>query len=181
MGKLPLSRLYGMSGLVNDLLRSLRSAGLGVHIGHLYLGTPSCADDVLLLSNLPSEMQAMLKVNSEYSKRHKYEIHPTKSTVTPLYQPKSKQTTREEWNLAGNSVPIEPQFTHLGLKWKAGRARPNISKCVTAARRTAYSLLGAGLHGRNGLDPMTSMRIMTLCGSEAAAWSRGHCTSEIWH
>ena len=145
-----------------DLLRSLRSAGLGVHIGHLYLGTPSCADDVLLLSNLPSEMQAMLNINSEYSKRHKYEIHPTKSTVTPLYQPKSKQTTQEEWNLAGNSVPIEPQFTHLGLEWKTGRARPNISKCVTAARRTAYSLLGAGLHGRNGLDPMTSMRVITL-------------------
>ena len=61
-----------------DLLRSLRSAGLGVHIDHLYLGTLSCADDVLLLSNLPSEMQAMLNVNSEYSKRHKYEIHPTK-------------------------------------------------------------------------------------------------------
>ena len=79
-----------------DLLISLRSAGLGVHIGHLYLGTPSCTDDVLLLSNLPSEMQAMLNVNSEYSKRHKYEIHPTKSTVTPLYQPKSKQTTQEE-------------------------------------------------------------------------------------
>ena len=76
-----------------DLLRSLSSAGLGVHISHLYLGTPSCADDVLLLSNLPSEMQAMLNVNSEYSKRHKYEIHLTKSTVTPLYQPQSKQTT----------------------------------------------------------------------------------------
>ena len=91
-----------------DLLRSLRSACLGVHIGHLYLGIPSCADDVLLLSNLPSEMQAMLNVNSEYSKRHKYEIHPTKSTVAPLYQPKSKQTTQEEWNLAGNSGPIEP-------------------------------------------------------------------------
>ena len=117
-----------------DLLRSLRSAGLEVHIGHLYLGTPSCADNILLLSNLPSEMQAMLNVNSEYSKRHKYEIHPTKSTVMPLYQPKSKQTTQEEWNLSGNSVPIEPQFTHLGLEWKAGRARPNISKCVTAAR-----------------------------------------------
>ena len=145
-----------------DLLRSLRSAGLGVHTGHLYLGTQSCADDVLLLSNLPSEMQAMLNVNSEYSKRHKYEINPTKSTVTPLNQPKSKQTTQEKWNLAGNRVPIEPQFTHLGLEWKAGRARPNISKCVTAARRTAYSLLGAGLHGRNGLDPMTSMRVITL-------------------
>ena len=53
-------------------------------------------------------MQAMLNVNSEYSKRHKYEIHPTKSTVAPLYQPKSKQATQEEWNLAGNSGPIEP-------------------------------------------------------------------------
>ena len=49
-----------------------------------------------------------------------------------------------------------------GVGMKAGRARPNISKCVTAARKTAYSLPGAGLHGRNGLDPMTSMRVITL-------------------
>ena len=107
-------------------------------------------------------MQAMLNINSEYSIKHKYEIHPAKSTVTILHQPKSNPNTEETWTLAGNSVPIEAQFTHLGLEWKAGRARPNITKCVSSARRTAYSLLGAGLHGRNGLDPITSMRIITL-------------------
>ena len=164
-----------------DLLRSFRSAGLGVHIGHLCLGTPSCADDVLLLSNLPSEMQAMLNVNSVYSKSHKYEIHPTKSTVTPLYQPKSKQTSQEEWNLAGNSIPIESQLTHLGLEWKAGTARPNISKCYCSQKDSILTPRRWTTRQERLRPYDLNARYHTICGSAAAAWSRGHCTSEIWH
>ena len=31
---------------------------------------------------------------------------------------------------------------------------------IQKARRTAYSLLSAGFHGNNGLDPSTSMHIL---------------------
>jgi len=35
-----------------------------------------------------------------------------------------------------------------------------INKNVTKARMTCYSLLSAGLHGNNGLDPVTSLHLM---------------------
>ena len=35
----------------------------------------------------------------------------------------------------------------------------NVNKNIWKARRALYSLLGAGLHGANGLDPVTSINI----------------------
>jgi hypothetical protein len=35
----------------------------------------------------------------------------------------------------------------------------HIEQNITKARRTAYSLLSAGFHGVNGLDPMTSLSL----------------------
>ena len=35
-----------------------------------------------------------------------------------------------------------------------------VNENIQEARRTAYSLLSAGFHGNNGLDPSTSMHIL---------------------
>jgi hypothetical protein len=35
-----------------------------------------------------------------------------------------------------------------------------VNENIQKARRTAYSLLSAGFHGNNGLDPSTSMHIL---------------------
>ena len=42
------------------------------------------------------------------------------------------------------------------------KGRPDINKNVQKARWAAYSLLSTGVHGRNGLDPPTSFRIIQL-------------------
>ena len=147
-----------------DLLESLRVSGVGLYIGSIYLGTPTCADDVLLLSNHPPELQAMLDVSSTYSEEHHYEIHPIKTTSTILYKPRKATPEIENlsWKLKDKDIPAQGEFTHLGLEWTAGKAHPNIDKSISAARRTTYALFGTGLHGRNGLDPVTSMKIVQL-------------------
>ena len=104
-----------------DLLRSLRSAGLGVHIGHLYLGTPSCADDVLLLSNLPQDMQgpcwtSTLSIPKDTSTRSIL-VH---SDVPP---------------------PAEVQTDHTG------RMEPSRQQCP---HRTTVYTSGVGMEGRKG-------------------------------
>ena len=74
---------------IYNLLESLRGAGMGLHIGPVYVGTPACADDVLLLSNNPPELQGMLDVSAAYSDEHAYEIHPIKTTSTILHKPRN--------------------------------------------------------------------------------------------
>ena len=51
---------------------------------------------------------------------------------------------------------------HLGIlrsKSKEKTEAIHIEQNITKARRTAYSLLSAGFHGVNGLDPMTSLSL----------------------
>ena len=67
----------------------LQLADMGLSIGCFYLGTPTCADDILLLSRCPYELQSMVTINEAYSKKNRYEIHAdpdpliSKSRITP--------------------------------------------------------------------------------------------------
>ena len=49
---------------------------------------------------------------------------------------------------------------HLGIhrdsKSRSGHAK-TIDECIQSARRCAFSLMGADLHGQNGVNPMVSL------------------------
>lgn len=51
---------------------------------------------------------------------------------------------------------------HLGLKWVSRKFHPDVNKKIQTARRTAYSMLGLGLHGLNGLEPKASYSMLLL-------------------
>ena len=148
---------------VYAMLNHLEENGLGLHIGPIYLGSPTCADDVELLSSEKTgrELQLMLSTTKQYSTRHKYEIHPTKSTGTILYETKSTAFERQEWFLSNDPIPMADEFDHLGLTWQSGKTKPNLELNVSAARRTSYKLMGAGFHGVEGLNPVTSMKLVS--------------------
>ena len=153
---------------ISDLLEGLREARMGLTIGSIYLGTPACADDVVLASSSTAELNGMIAVNDGYAERNRYEIHCnpdpklSKSSVTALHLPRSCLQEDMEFKIRGIPLPVTPNFTHLGLTWRQGAINPDTQKHVTSARRAAYALLGAGLHGRNGLDPAASFRLITL-------------------
>ena len=56
----------------------------------------------------------------------------------------------------------EVHFVHLGITWMKNKTCPDVDESIKAARRTTYSLLGAGLHGNNGLDPIASSKTIQL-------------------
>ena len=147
---------------IYDMLQKLEDDNLALSIGPIYLGSPTCADDVRLLSNnrLGSELQLMLGVTKGYSKRHGYEIHPTKSTATIMYETKAIAFERREWYLGDEPMPLKDEFDRLGLTWTAGKAKPNIELHISSARRTSYRLMGAGFHGLDGLNPVSSHKLV---------------------
>ena len=153
---------------ISDLLDGMRTARMGLTIGTIYLGTPACADDVILASSSKTELNGMIGVNDAFAERNRYELHCnpdpklSKSSVTALHVPKNCLREEVEFKIRGTTLPVTPDFTHLGLNWRQGAINPDVQKHVTSARRTAYSLLGAGLHGRNGLDPAASFKLITL-------------------
>lgn len=140
---------------IDELLQILKSKRLGIRIGSVYIGCPTCADDVALLALTPDELQIMLYEALNYSKRKRYNIHPTKTSVVNISVYKLNEEFK--WNLGDNEISLSGQTTHLGTT-RAGKKESalNVSERISLARRTSYSLMNTGLHGANGLSPKIS-------------------------
>ena len=144
---------------IYDMLARFERAGLGFFIGPIYVGTPTCADDVALIASDGCQAQAMLDVSYAYSKEHKYDIHPVKTTATVMYEPKEEKVDAD-WLLGEDPLKNVDEFEHLGLLWRKGQTSPDIEEIISGARRRSYSLMSAGLHGENGLSPFISLKII---------------------
>ena len=77
---------------------------------------------------------AQLKFMSQCADLNRYSIHPTKTKMSSLNstEPPKLLLNRQDNNMTSIST---------------------IEKRISSARATAYSLMGAGLHGINGLYP----------------------------
>ena len=169
---------------INDLLTSLQQSKLGAEIGVTYVGSPTVADDVALLSFGGSALQAMLNISSAYSKEHVYELHPVKSTVTPLHIPRTsiaQDTTHMPFLLYDRELPIVDEFTHIGLVWRSGKPTPDLDRHISQARATAYALLSVGLHGHNGLDAAASLRLIQAYVSPRLTYGLEACVLSSTH
>ncbi|MES9882130.1 MAG: reverse transcriptase family protein [Sedimenticola sp.] len=145
---------------INDLLTELEQNRLGLHIGSVYVGCPCCADDVALLSDNHDELQVMLNVAARYAAQHRYNIHPVKSKVIIQVGKKCKNDSSATWTLGNTSINTVASTEHLGLLRTVKKENEiNINERISLARRTLYSLIGAGVHGTNGLNPKISYKI----------------------
>jgi hypothetical protein len=96
---------------VNPLLTDSEKTRIGANIGSIYLGTPTCADDILLLSNSPVQLQQMLSTAFKFSTENHYTLHPGKSSVTTLV-PASVPRAVYQWYLGEEPITISTTFTH---------------------------------------------------------------------
>ena len=55
---------------------------------------------------------------------------------------------------------VVSQTMHMGTKRSASTQESVVQENIKRARRTIYSLMGAGLHGENCLDPDTSIHLL---------------------
>ena len=78
----------------------------------------------------------------------------------------SKKTKGEKsthLKIHDKELPLVNTTTHLGIQRSStvkDTIMDTINKNITKARRTCYSLLSVGLHGNNGLDPVTSLHLI---------------------
>jgi hypothetical protein len=144
---------------INPLLIDCERSRIGITIGSIYLGIPTCAEDVLLLSNSDTELQAMLDEAYTYSKENQYRLHPGKSTVTQLIGNYTR-SHQLQLTLGDEDITTTDTFLHLGMNWSQGNLCPTVEEKISAGRRTAYMLIGVGIHGSDGLNPVISSQVM---------------------
>ena len=138
---------------------------MGISIGNTYASCPSCADDIVLLSNDQSEMQEILNNTVyDYSGNHRFLIHPIKSnTIVKSINKRNAeriQETTEYLALGNNTMEFKFETTHLGLRRTTSEENKiNVNDMSSLVRRTLYSQIKTGVHGTNGLNPRTSCKI----------------------
>ncbi|MCG8033679.1 MAG: endonuclease/exonuclease/phosphatase family protein [Candidatus Thiodiazotropha taylori] len=152
--------LYKM--YINPLLLDLEMANLGVFVGTVYTGCPTCADDLLLMSNYPAELQLMLSKCFRNSGRNKCTFHPCKSCIIRhnVNARQLKSETVSTWTLGTNPMSVKENSEHLGLiRGGSFEGQANVTNRISLARRTLYSLIKTGMHGSNGLNPKVSYKM----------------------
>ena len=149
---------------INDLFKLLENSGAGATDGtvcSVYIGAP---DDVLLAANCMSDLQYTLHVVANYAAEHRYIINSDKSKVL-IYNSK---TLTQVWKdakpfmLGKEALEITEDYTHLGILSSTMKGHEQLTdESIKLARRTTYGLMGAGLHGNSGINPLVSAKLIT--------------------
>jgi hypothetical protein len=134
----------------------------GMHIGPFFTGAPTCADDILLITNSPKELQYFFSLVYLFAQQARFSMHPGKTKVILLYKGKTFATVYDCWKLGNVNLTPDPSLTHLGIDRYASchAAKDLILDRIQLMRRTAYALMGVGYHGVSGLNTGT-LRNMT--------------------
>ena len=98
----------------------------------------------------------------DYSEMELYLIQPEKSVILlPVNSNfRNCQTGDIAINIGSKPMPIVSESMPMGILRSANSQESAIQENIKKARRTIHSLMGAGLHGENGLDPDTSIHLL---------------------
>ena len=129
----------------NSFLIDVEDKFTGKSIGTIKTPHVTCADDMCYIIEIRDEFQCMISTPETYANREHYSIHPTKSAVAVDNSLDSPSII-----LYGKEIPIEDQTIHLVVQ-RHQKCIPNTDEKVNLGRRTAYSLMGAGFHGKPGI------------------------------
>lgn len=145
---------------IDGLLVELKHHKLGLSIGNTFIGCPTVADDVCLLSESVEELQIMLHVAARHASQNRVTLHPTKTNAVVVNKTSRYTKSDLKWTLGPTEITPSNRTTHLGLfRSESKENEVNIDERVSLARRTMYSLINTGFHGSNGLNPAVSLKL----------------------
>jgi hypothetical protein len=134
-------------------------------IGPIRIGAPTCADDTCILTTDHLGAQTALLLAQDHAAKDRYEFSTTKTKVLH-FNPKrlqSKKGRETPTPLLFNDSPLEftKQETHLGIeKSEDGKTTATVLSRIKKARRMSYSMMGAGMHGLNGVSATVAMAMV---------------------
>ena len=133
----------------NPLLLQLEDHYTSVRIGSINIPHVTVADDLAVMARRHSDMQVMIWDVENNTDMERYCVNPTKSCCQS-YNASSKDDKGVELIMAGDRISCDRCTVHLGIT-RDTREKVNIEEKLSIGRKTAYSLMGAGLHSGNGL------------------------------
>ena len=78
------------------------------------------------------------------------------------FQDGSREKSNNSWNRDGDNMPTVDKTMHVGICRSADSDETAVAENAKKARRSLYSLMSAGLHSENGLDPEASLHLYQI-------------------
>ena len=123
---------------------------MGFKIGTSYVGCPTCAEDIMLYAKSEQEAQTQLFIIEQCTSNDRVKINSKKTEIIRINDNKAKN---KPLTLFKETICEKIYLKHLGIERQKNNI-PDIEKRISIARDTMYSLMGAGLHGINGINPL---------------------------
>ena len=148
----------------NGELITTNSAGLGLNMGGVSVGSIGVADDVALTSPSPHALQSLLNLSQSLtSSRHMVNV-PEKTKLL-LYHPKGDNSAAY-WQevcpitMAGAALPLSSQAEHVGvLRCPGGSNLPSITARIAGHTKSLYSVISCGMARNHRGNPAASLRV----------------------
>ena len=103
---------------MDDKIRKIHMENLGAKIGRKSIGIIAYADDEVLISTDPTELQQLLDIAYKHSCLWRYRYNVSKCKIL-IY---GKRSESIEWLLGGDLVEVTEEYTHLGVIMTPGAA-----------------------------------------------------------
>merc|ERR1712228_881650 len=116
---------------INKLIEELKATKLGIDIGGEKVNALFYADDIILITEKREELQKLMNVVTEYSRKWRCQINRSKSQIV-IYGPKrliKKEEQERKWFLGGGEIERKLEYKYLGLeiqnskRWNAYKER----------------------------------------------------------
>ena len=151
----------------NPVLDAVTERHLGAKIGTVCCAVPTCADDTALLAaSSTAEDVLTLGVVIDQFNNNRISIN-------------NKKTELIHYNFAGHNNPAPLEINGTSLKESVHAVNLGITHSkdknvndtrveerLKSATKTLYALMGAGMHGSNGLNPIVCRRCTDIGGSD---------------
>ena len=85
-----------------------------------WVGALMYADDLALLARSPGELQLMMNIITQYAKKWRFEINPTKTKILCFAESPEQESERiaefgSKWRCGGHIIDIAPSYVYLGV------------------------------------------------------------------
>jgi endonuclease/exonuclease/phosphatase family metal-dependent hydrolase len=145
-----------------DIHNTVRCGNDGLKYYDIDVGSPTLADDTVLLSNTVAGLQRMINKAFQFSRqwRINFSIEKTKCmTFGESRRSNNANQVNREWKLGSFSIDEVSHFTHVGNMLCAyGSSQQRTSEVCKKGNALYGSLMSCGLHA-TGLSPKTCLNI----------------------
>ena len=147
---------------IAPLLDTLDNSKLGVWIGNINVGVSGVADDVYLMTDRQTKLQAQMDIASHYGKMYRITYGAAKTKVTVVGSEIDIKYFHDvkPWTMDDSTVLVVEDNEHLGQVVSGkNQEQKNVDLKIDKGRKSLYSLLGPAFSFKCLLSPVLKLHI----------------------